>query len=870
MKEKRPIAKGLVSRLYLRAVDRLSFSGKLYKQRRELNERIDRPDPPPAEARSHPLGVARYFKRRRISIAEAYLAVVRDLDSSHAASRLRALRSMMDASLHTQALELPLNAARVQMALMKEAVKARDDRRRQLELLADFSASSRGRSRTIRRLLSELDLVELPEGLRLEGADAGFDGHVHDAGSSGRKNPTQLLIDAFIKGISRLRVVYGGSSSIAAMEEALEAGAILGVRVDLGIELGVEFEGRRFHFVALLPPARRASGLRRFFAANRRALKKLLEGLEEDQEKRLKAIGREMEAFNEGPLKSLNAPYPDRREFRIPPLRMKDLVRMAGHDRARIDHLGELLWRRWKPIALNRILYLKVARDGRYASAREEYRTMHPEALRARYFPRAPQASTFSDLASTRRILERAGCRLRLARCLEHGPDALRELLERDGDMIDEIEAYDAADARPGGEGAAALARIVRAHNASRVRGGLAPIAASLGSDSTERSPELPGMGFLREFFLKGKDLSRYAARHEAVPEEAARLAFPGGGRVFRMGRPPGMRENLVGDGEDLPKPPPPLGRALRYLNPSLSGTCLSLIGFAVAALVLGPLFALLWLAITGSRNALVDLLALRGGALRRWSAKGVDWGNVAQSLFWTGFSVPIMAFIKAGFDAYWPLAFPAASPGSAVFETAKFFFISLANGLYIASHNVLRGFDKPVARANLFRTILSWPLAAVASPLGNALGIPSIVQSKIWSDAVAGLIEGSRKYATALRLRRRDLEEIVPRMLKGRKTRRTVAAFDLLYLFREEPRLRTSLASVLAADRSKARELEAALADPGLDGRLLGYALSRGRGQAVELAGLIAETLPELRAWLAARSGGPEGRPRRGRRAPA
>jgi len=852
------MAGGILPRLFLRAIDSLSFSSELYKLRRDLNERVDRPDPPAAETRFHPLGVARYFKRRRISIAEAYLAVVRDLGSSHARSRLRALRSMMDASLHTQALELPLNAARVQMALIKEAVKARDDRRRQLELLADFSSSSAGRTRTIRRLLAELDLIELPEGRPVAEADAGFDCHVHDAGGSGRKNPTQLLIDAFIKGISRVGIAHGGSSSIQAMEEALEAGAILGIRVDLGIEFGMEYRGSRFHFVALLPPMRRAARLRLFFSRNRRILKRLLEGLEEDQEKRLKAIGREMEAFNRGPLQSLNASFPDRREFRIPLLRMKDLVRMAGHDRARIEHLGELLWRGWKPIALNRILYLKVARDERYAASREEYRTMHPEALRRRYFPQAPQASTFVSLGSMRKMLDRAGCRLRLVRCLEHGADSLRALLDRSGSLIDEIEIYGLGDRQGRDERELpGLAEILRAHNASRARAGLRPIAAVIGSDSTERSPELPGMGFVRADFLKGKALARFASRHEELPREAARLAYPDGGRVFRLGRASDPPENRIGDGEDSPKAAPPIGRALRYLNPSLAGICLSLIGFAVAALVVGPGYAFLWLAITGSRNALVDLLALRGGALRGWKAKGVDWSNVAQSLFWTGFSVPIMAFIKSRFDAYWPLAFPSAIPGGMAFETVKFFLIAFANGLYIASHNVLRGFDRAVARANLFRTMLSWPLAVLFSPLGNALAVPSIVQSKIWSDVVAGLIEGSRKYAMSLRLRRRDIAEIVPRILKGRKASRIIAAFDFLYLFREEPRLRTSLDADLAAGSDRALKLAAAFADPELDRQLLDYALSRGGSAAAGLAKLIADVLPELRAYLAARTGG-------------
>jgi len=883
-----------LDRLYEAAVERLSFSGELYKLRRELNARIDLPEPPRPDARFHPLGVARWFKKRRISIAEAYLAVVRDLGSSHARSRLRALRSMMDASFHTQALDMPLNAARVQMALIKEAVKSRGDRRRQLELLGDFSVSSRGRERSIRRLLSELDLVELPEdGRRLEEMDAGFDTHVHDAGTSGRKNPTQLLIDAFIKGISRVGIAYGGSSSVSMMEEALEAGAILGIRVDIGIQAGLDFQGERFHITALLPRMRGSRELGRFFERNRHELKPLLEGLEEDQAKRLAAIERRMDAFNEGPLSSLNAGFPDRPAYKVPKLRMKDLAASVGLERARLEHLGDLLWRSYGPIALNRLLYLKVERgkaardarrglvgqdaleeiEGRYAAMREEYRKLSPDALRRRYFPEADHASAFDELPELRRMLDRAGCGLRLVRSLEHGLSRLQRLLDEGFGLFDEIEVYNIKDCL-GRESAeiAALCRIVSERNEARARGGLAPCLPVVGSDSTERSPDLPGMGFIRADFLRGARGRAYAARHAALPEPVARLARsrggavgeaapegtrsrrPPDGRILCMGRAAAPAENRVGDEEDSPPAPIPLLRTLRYLNPTLSGLAISLVGFLVADLVIGPGYAILWLAITGSRNALADLIAVRGATLRQWSAKSVDWPNVAQSLLWTGFSVPIMAFIKSRFD----LAWPALHQGLA-YEAAKFFLISFANGLYIASHNLLRGFDKAVARANLFRTILSWPLATAASPLGNLLGVPSIVQSKLWSDVVGGIIEGSRKYVRTLRLRNRDVDEIVPRILASKKARRAIATFDLLYLFREEPRTRTSLKAALKDRPETAGELAAAFADPRLDSLLLDYALRRhGGDMAVDLAGLIASTLPEFRDWLEAVAAAP------------
>jgi hypothetical protein len=89
---------------------------------------------------------------------------------------------------------MPLNAARVQLTLMKEVVKNRDSKRVQLELMRDFTVSSFGHPRTIRYFLKKLDIIEVPEtGEELKDLNMGWDFHVHDSTSYGRKLPTRQL-----------------------------------------------------------------------------------------------------------------------------------------------------------------------------------------------------------------------------------------------------------------------------------------------------------------------------------------------------------------------------------------------------------------------------------------------------------------------------------------------------------------------------------------------------------------------------------------------------------------------------------------------------------------------------------------------------
>lgn len=910
-------------RLYNRAVDALSFSNELYKLRRELNAQIDFREGAADDGDRRPLGAARWFKKRRISIAEAYLEVVRDLDSEHSGRRLRALRVMLDASFHNQALDMPLNTARVQLFLMKAAVKSRDDRRRQLELLADFSESSYGQSAVTRKLLDRLGLIELPEsGQKLRDLGAGFDGHVHDAASTGRKNPTQLIIDAFIKGMSEITVSYYSPDSMELMEEAVEAGHIAGIRVDIGLEFGAMWQGGRFHFMALLPHMERGSDVKRFFDKNGAVLAPLFAGMEEDEEGRVAAIRRLMHSFNAGPRHELNKGFPDKKIYRVKKLKIRNLKTIVPISGAKRSHLAELLWKNYRHVMFNRVLLMKVKRsealsafrrsaigDGelkyietRYELLRREYRDMSPDSLKRRYFPDPAEAehdSAFKDPEALHSALGAAGLKVKFIKPLEHGEEKAAAFLEACSGFIDQVEIYNVVEAAELGAGAFAdFAAAVAQVNAERAQAGLAPLVAVPGSDATGRSRELPGMGFLRTGFMKGRRGRRYEERHIALPAGAAALALcagtaaagPGGkgaatacaagadgagdgsgrsaaGGLLCMGKVAEPVCNRIGDEEDGGEKALPLSRLIRYLNPGLSNALLTVAGFAIALPFIGAGYSCLWLGITGCRNALVDLFAYRGARVRRWRARSISWRNIAQSLFWTGLSVPVLAGVKFGFDALWPLAHAGF-----LYEFIRFFCISLANGLYLVGHNSLRGFDRDVIRANFFRNIISWPFATVTAAFASGIGIPVIVQSKIWSDVIAGFIEGGGKYIKTLRLRRRDVEELVPRILASRKKAElAVSVFDLLYLYREEPRLRSSLRLILkpwpgdmllSESRGQGRHsvltpqalnrLTRIIENRDISTLLVDYALKNvPREISIDLISLVTDTLPEFRKWM-------------------
>jgi hypothetical protein len=519
-------------------------------------------------------------------------------------------------------------------------------------------------------------------------------------------------------------------------------------------------------------------------------------------------------------------------------------------------YLGELLYSRWKPVLLRRVLLAKsklnrakaeLARgtisrwdfsniDSRYQALRKLYTELNPEDLRSQYFA-APQLSeyptVFTDMEEVCGPLKADGGSIKILHPLEHGLDAAYAMILANAPWIDFVEVYNMYDSiNRSVDDTQRFARFLNVLNSGRVdlvrpfleghdirladadlerivaNLGKRPLVPVCGSDSTGRSSTIPGMGFIFESHIIGPRRHRFLLKHFALPEFVSRIVAARGGYVtpeaetgphdaiVSMGKSTHFMPNRIGDETDVV--PIPLASAVRYLNPALRNIVLACVGFLVAMATIGWQYALLWFGITTLRHVIVDLIARRGAQVREWSFREIDFRNIARSLFFTGFSVPLLSFVKAEFDLLWPL-----SASGTLYQFSKFFFIALVNGLYLMAHNTLRGFPRGVAATNLFRTILSWPFASLFAPLGDLALIPSIVQSKIWSDIVGGIIEGSGKFIRAVGLTRRDLSEIIPLTCSEDETGRSTAILDLLYLFGRETRARTSMREIFFGRRN-------------------------------------------------------------------
>jgi hypothetical protein len=812
----------------------------------------------------NPHGIKEMAASQGFRIAHAMINLLHSLEIGKADDRLSALRTLHDEVMNITHSSLRHNTARVLLQIMKELVRMQGDQARQLELAHDFRMAASGKPRTIRRELLRYHLLEMPE----EWNQIAFDDHVHDANTKGRKTPTHLIMDAWIKGIRRLTVIYYNYVPPEAAGELLEAGEIMGITIRIGVSVGAQFRGRNVRFI----------WVPRGFADSR----DFLSFLSDPHVRSFLDEGRRVSEYQQHHVLALLGEFNARHRCTIntafgvdlEPLDPANFLAFVAGGQASILHLGEFIHSRLLPLLEIRMNGLR----GRYEKAAPEerlrmeglvkrIRELDSEAIVDHYLrpernPSLPNPNVSRDgedmpqllRLTPRELMERldqlhAGYRT----CLNLSGLSVEDVLEMLYDckgMITHLEIFNLKDHVDGkaahypeinelqialNEGnVITLKRLIRGmlqrlgHSASPERGDrvekmteilrnipvlqshyrIVPLKAYIGSDSTGRSLHHYGMGLIIRETLTRR--AQKAIRHTLfptvftlpvrmtaylrttyVPDPAAggnRLGhlfrlLPG---LWRLGEErhqdweiqdnatrmatPGNIVSLGGlheeGGNDLSleekKPREEAGGSWRYLNSGVKNAVKVLVGFIPAFLtfaltkdwwLLAYCGAFIWFGITGLRNILQSVLGgggIRRSPLLRWNDY-VSWGRLADSLLFTGFSVPLLDYIVKTVLLDRMFGVTTATNPSLLYTV-----MALTNGLYLSSHNAFRGLPKGAIFGNFFRSVLSIPLAIVFNATIYGIlfeaGIPGIndilqkwaaVISKSASDCVAGVIEG-------------------------------------------------------------------------------------------------------------------------------
>jgi hypothetical protein len=840
----------------------------------------------------HPRGIKELAASRPQRIAFAVIQLLDSLEGGLGKERLTAL-----AALHDEIVEGTdqLNTGRVLLDKMKQLVRERPRTECQVECAHDFYAAVSGRPRVVRRLLSEAHLLEMSE----KWNQVAFDHHVHDAHTKGRKSPTHLVVDAWIKGIREMTVIYYAYTSAEALAELVEAAEVMGIQVQPGIEVSARLRGKYAQFIWC---PRGLSTTREY--VDFLGKPKIRAFFEEGHEVIRYQTGQVLallDSFNEHHLAPLRAEL----GLDLAPLQRPEFLEFVGVGQPAKSHLAEFLHQKLVEHGKTRLPELRAA----YARGSEEERrtirerlerleALTPEQVAKTVLawganpsvenPNLPQDNghvpdplrrSCAEVLSTVSEL-RSGSFITLNPSNLSAADVLEILYEGQG-VITHVEIFNLKDQKQrqnphayaiaelrhtlntgntiackrliqgilheveksDEEPAARADRLERLHEILAnmqtlvARYGKTPLGSRVGSDSIGRGRARAGMGLavlptlprraIREFrrhpgtrevipvetqtvlrttwiprhsHLRGLDLCFRALRriplvgalgyrrdetYVVLPNTSVMTEH---GNILTLG---GTPETAVKEfspvAERAPQGAAPRLR-WRYLNTRVKSLLKILIGLLPAFLtffftkdfwVLAYLGAFIWFGITGLRNIIQSVLG--GGGLFRseflhWKDL-VSGARIADSLLFTGFSVPLLDYLVKTLLLEQGLAVTTSTAPLALYSV-----MALANGTYLFTHNTIRGLPRSAAWANFFRSVLSIPIAfalnGVLRELLRAGGLELVaanaalqpwaaVIGKLASDTVAGFIEGTADRSINMKRRHKDLASKLSRLLE-------------------------------------------------------------------------------------------------------
>ncbi len=292
----------------------------------------------------HPNGIVELAMPGEMRIATAVLHLLDTLKQGQENERLKALQALKENVLVSARTTLRHNTARVLIQIMKEIVRSTNFRQ-QLCLAHDFRQAATGKPSVVRRLLRSYYLLEMPE----EWNQAVFDHHVHDANTKGRKNATHLIMDAWIKGIRSLTVIYYNYVAPEAARELLTAAEIMGITVRIGLLFHAPFREKFVDFIWIPRGFSDAQGFLNF--------------LDEAPMRRLMEEGHKATKWLENNVLTILDHWNRHDRFDLseelaiacPPLEKEAFLSFVGNGQASLSHLAEFIQKSIYPLLCEKI-----------------------------------------------------------------------------------------------------------------------------------------------------------------------------------------------------------------------------------------------------------------------------------------------------------------------------------------------------------------------------------------------------------------------------------------------------------------------------------------------------------------------------------
>ena len=299
----------------------------------------------------HPRGIKEMAETKGLRIAYAVIHLLESLQEGHLDQRIWALRALRDEVMCSTDQDLQVNTARVLLEIMKDLVRAAGNYARQLELAHDFRLVASGKPRTVRFYLKRYQLLEMPEAWN----QLAFDDHVHDANTKGRKSATHLIMDAWIKGIRRLRVIYYNFIRPETAGELMQAASIMGIDVRIGIEFPVSFHGGFAQVIWVPRGFADADDFIRFLSDD--AVDALMNDGGEVSDYQRNRVIEALETFNRVHCPEISQMF----GIDGPELEVADFLSFVGIGQASLLHLAQFIHRSFLPLMTDKTARLRDA-----------------------------------------------------------------------------------------------------------------------------------------------------------------------------------------------------------------------------------------------------------------------------------------------------------------------------------------------------------------------------------------------------------------------------------------------------------------------------------------------------------------------------
>ncbi|MDC7241523.1 MAG: hypothetical protein PQJ50_14300 [Spirochaetales bacterium] len=356
--------------------------------------------------------------------------------------------------------QFDLNKTRLLMAVVREAVKSKNDTEACLSYLSLYGKVLRGTPAQVRNILvQKFHLTVMPD-RPLNSIDAGFDDRVYDSFSLGKRTALQVVVDAYIKGLSRVTIVHINEIQMQIIPLVLEAGRMLNVDVEFALEFTHGRGSGKQNFILYFPGCTTLEEYREAMASP--SMESFQKELLKAAEAREKAVSKEISRFNRKVLPGLNKGFEKYPDLLMPKIALEDLLGTIKVNQLSIPSLGHYIYEIYGQVLKQRMEAfdldefapllgkLKKMKNREICALVEkverldqEYNKMDHEAFTARYLSEEFEISlTISDFTGHLIRLREAGIDVVLALAQKTGVPGMLENLLRYSGGVNGIELF--------------------------------------------------------------------------------------------------------------------------------------------------------------------------------------------------------------------------------------------------------------------------------------------------------------------------------------------------------------------------------------------------------------------------------------------